>query len=213
MPTGFYVSYARSAIDIDHCGIFPGRVEVVRFHHTVIKIGVSVGCLYRSRCELRHGISLPRVVRNEVAHSFCRLRIYYINVARNVRLGVIIYYQTAFRRQSEPVTVTAVGMTTLAVIKQSALSGRHIDRIDVVLNGTALRRKDYGRLVLHVKSHQCKHHPLAACKLFRLAALRTQQVKMVVSVALALKNELAAVPWQESDRIDRVYVFVMMLMI
>ena len=213
MPTSLNISYARSTIYINYCRIFLRRIEISRFYHTVIQISSSVGCLYRTASELRNSIAFPWVVCHKIADSLCSLCINDIDVARYVRLSIIINYKTSIRRKSEFMTDATVCVTTLAIVKKSAFAACNVYRIYIILYRTAFCRKNDGRLVLYVKSHQCENNPLSTCQLFRLTALCAEKIKMIISVAFTLKNELAAVPWQECHRSHGMNILVVMLTI
>ena len=45
VPGCLHIVGMRTAIDIDHCGIFLLRVEICGFHHAVIEIGDTIGGL------------------------------------------------------------------------------------------------------------------------------------------------------------------------
>ena len=61
MPGGIHVMGVRSAIDIDHCGVFLAGVEIVRLHHAEIEVCNAVGSLDGTLLEAGLLIVCPRI--------------------------------------------------------------------------------------------------------------------------------------------------------
>ena len=61
MPRGFHVVGMRTAVDVNNCGVFLGRVKVVRLHHAVVEVRSAVGCLDGAALENGLEIVCPRV--------------------------------------------------------------------------------------------------------------------------------------------------------
>ena len=215
MPTRVDVARARTAVDVDHSGVLLARVEAYWLHHTVVQVSLSVGCLELTARELRHVVALPWVGSGEQPCGLARLGVCKVYVARHVRLAVVVKHVCA--RLGNDVCVMARGciisrMYTLAVVERRALARREVHSVEVVLYWAGLCRQDNSTLGALVEADKVEHHPLAARHLLQELAVGVIKIKVVVAVALALHEKLAAVPWQEGQLRCVVSVFIVVLM-
>ena len=149
----------RSAIDINHCGIFLGWVEVHRLNHAVVEVGDPVIGLDSAAGVLGHIISLPGIGRCEVAQAALPSRGQYGDVARHGGLGIVVGNPSA-------ILVNHCAMPSLAsLVDARALACCHVHTEEVALDGAYLVARDQHRLVLGVKSQHLHHHPVATGEL------------------------------------------------
>ena len=105
-------------------------------------------------------------------------------------------------------------MYAFAVVERCALACFEVNGIEVALQRMLLVRGNDYRLVLLVESQHIEHYPRATGDLsgrevrFPLLCGEVEQIEMVVAVALALHDELVAVPRQEHDGVERFHIFI-----
>ena len=125
----------------------------------------------------------------------------HLNSIWNGGLLILVVQQCACCRQLTTVY-------SLTVVQQCSLACADVYSPEVALHSTQLVRCDDHRFVLLVETQNIHHNPLAAGNLLKLLTALVHQVKVVVSVLLALHNELRAIPWQELYRVLWLYIFV-----
>ena len=101
-------------------------------------------------------------------------------------------------------------LDAVAVVDEGAFAILHVDGPCVLLYWAAFVGRNYDFFRLGIKTEQLHHNPFPTCQLADVAVgfLSIVKVEVVVSVALTLEHEHAAVPWQEHDRMKRFYIFV-----
>ena len=123
--------------------------------------------------------------------------------------GIIV--DDIFSASGELYTVHA-----FAFAYQATLAVLHVHGI-----GIALERRDFGThdnhfLCLFVEAHDALHNPRTASELtvgqFTFLG-GFEYIQVVVSVALALEDELVFVPWQEKNRVLRFHILRMLFFV
>ena len=173
-----------TAIDIDDGGIFFGGVEISRFHHSVVEVGLAVGCLDGSAFVGGYLVAFPGVPGFEKGERLgAGIRIHEVDDAGDIRFRVVV---------NEPLAVLAerASVPSALVIERRALSGLHIDGIDVLLDGGSLVAGNDDAAGLGVETKYVHDHPLSAGELLQLFPVFIEQIEMVVAVLLALHDEL-----------------------
>ena len=189
-----------AAVDVDHGGIALGGVEADGHHHAVVEVGDAVVGLEGAAAVVGHGVALPGVGGGEVTRGAGGAGVDDGDVAGHVGLLVAVDDVLAAGAEDGVVPSAATFIDT-----RNGASG-DVDAEDVALDGVELVGGEDDGLLLLVEADHFHDHPLAAGELLELMAVGVVDVEVVVTVFLALHDELAAVPGQEDDGMLRLDV-------
>ena len=207
MPAGIHIVSMRTAIHINHRGIFLGRVKINGHHHAVIEVGAVIGSLDRAATILGYGIALPGIGSSEITILTIVTGVHDSDVTGHV--GLLI----AVDEPSPTVAQAASVPPSPTLVDAGHLARGDIHAVEILLDGIIGIGTDDDCLTLGIKAQQVHHHPVAAGELFALLTGRVQDIKMVVTVTFTPQEELVAIPRQESDGMLRLNIFGMRLMI
>ena len=225
VPVGRNHLGVRAAIDIDNGGIFLRRVEVGRLDETVVEISLAVGRLESARFHAGHLEALERIGGGEQAYGLLAVGGGgNVDDARHVGSRPVV--QQVRARGGE---LRVVHAQSVVYRSQLAVGDAHL--IQIALQGRLFGGGDDDFLLLGVEAEDALHEPFARSEglhlierdmvavgfvfypLYLCFYLCVEQIEMVVSVLLALIDELGIIPGQENDGLLRLHVLGMFLLI
>ena len=192
----------RTAVDINYCGIFAGRIESYRQHEAVIERCLPVGSSECAALDLGHTVFTPR--------AFALLKgLHQLGTGSGTE-----FHTTEYVRFRPAVGIKRTGrrkvgtVHTGTVVKERATTGIEVHTIDILTDVSALVGHQYQTACSRVESQQFKvligtggQLTLLADTELPVRFLHMEYIEMVETVALALINEPRSVPGNEGKRV------------